>query len=255
MTLIASHPEPQIALATLNRPERANALNTGLAQEIAAFFHALPKDCRAVIITGAGKHFCAGADLKDRQGMDETAWQEQHYAFEAGLRAILHCEIPVIAAVNGAAIAGGLELALACDFIYAADTARFALTETTLGIMPGLGGTQTLPRAVGLNRAKELIYSGKSFTATEALQWGMVNRVVPLDKLMEETQSVAKIIATNAPLAVKSVKKTMNQGTGMTLTKAMELDLAHYAPLLSTRDRQEGINAFNEKRKPAFTGE
>ncbi|MDE3016846.1 MAG: enoyl-CoA hydratase/isomerase family protein [Pseudomonadota bacterium] len=255
MTLIASLPEPQIALATLNRPERANALNTQLAQEITAFFRHLPKDRRAVILTGAGKHFCAGADLKDRQGMNETAWQEQHSALEAALHAVLQCEIPVIAAVNGAAMGGGLELALACDFIYAADNARFALTETTLGIMPGLGGTQTLPRAVGLQRAKELIFSGKSFTAAEALAWGMVGKVVPPEKLLEETQEVAKIAAANAPLAVKFVKNSMNQGVDMSLAEAMAADLARYATLLSTHDRQEGINAFNQKRKPSFTGQ
>ncbi len=164
----------------LNRPDAANALNAGMALELKDFFLSYQK-YRAIILTGEGKHFCAGADLKERKDMDEAAWHAQHHAFEAALFAILHCPVPVIAAVNGAAMGGGLELALACDFIYAAETARFALTEVTLGIMPGMGGTQSLPRRVGVARAKELIFTGKPFSAAEAYAWGMVNKLCPPD--------------------------------------------------------------------------
>ncbi|MDE3060089.1 MAG: enoyl-CoA hydratase/isomerase family protein [Pseudomonadota bacterium] len=243
-----------IAIAAFNRPDAANALNAQMALEINDLFASLSTGIRAVILTGEGRHFCAGADLKERKGMDEAQWHRQHHAFEEALKAIMACEIPVIAAVNGAAMGGGLELALTCDFIYAAENARFALTETTLGIIPGMGGTQRLPRAVGMARAKELIFSGKSFTAAEALEWGMVNRICPPESLMGKALACAATIAANAPLAVKSAKKSINEGINLTIPQALQCELAHYAPLLPTADRREGIDAFNEKRKPRFTG-
>ena len=166
-------------LATLNRPAAANAMNTQLGTEIMALFESLNLDAgdnRCVVVTGAGdRAFCAGADLKERKDMTDEAWMRQHLIYERMVRAILTCPIPVIAAVNGAAYAGGCELALACDFVYAAEHSRFALTEVTLGIMPGAGGTQTLARAVGERRAKEIILTGKAFTAVDAQQWGFVN--------------------------------------------------------------------------------
>jgi len=246
--------DSDIAVAALNRPEAAGALNTQMAQELADFFKQ-SQHYRAIILTGQGKHFCAGADLKERKNMDEAAWQAQHHAFEEALLAILNCGVPVIAAVNGAAFGGGLELALAADFIYAAETARFALTETTLGIMPGLGGTQNLPRRVGLARAKELIFTGKPFSAAEAYEWGVVNKICPADSLLDEAISVARIISANAPLAVKATKRAINQGIVLPLQEALALELSYYETLLPTKDRHEGINAFNEKRKPRFTGE
>src|SRR5205807_7980753 len=147
-------------------------------------------------MTGAGERaFCAGGDLKERNGMTDEAWQDQHLLFERMIRAFTGCPVPVIAAVNGAAYAGGCELALCCDFIYAAETARFALTEVTLGIMPGAGGTQTLPRAVGERRAKEIILTGKPFGAAEAERWGMVSRVVPAAELVAAALATAETIA------------------------------------------------------------
>ncbi len=175
--LSVARPREHVMLVTLNRPAAANAINTKLGiSEIMALFEALnlnDGDTRCVVVTGAeDRAFCAGADLKERKGMTDDLWTEQHLIYERMVRAILSCPIPIIAAVNGAAYAGGCELALACDFIYASDSARFALTEVTLGIMPGAGGTQTLPRAVGARRAKEIILTGKPFTAAEAHQWG-----------------------------------------------------------------------------------
>ena len=158
-----------LTLLTLNRPEIANALNTQMGHDLLAFFdgvNAFPAQTRAIVLTGAGERaFCAGGDLKERNGMTDQEWQDQHLLFERMVRAFIACPVPVIGAVNGAAYAGGCELALCCDFIYAAETARFALTEVSLGIMPGAGGTQNLPRAVGERRAKEIILTGRPFTA------------------------------------------------------------------------------------------
>ena len=172
-----------------NRPERRNAISTQLGHDMLDVFSALvadTQDYRCVILTGAGdKAFGAGADLKERNGMSNETWLKQHALFERMTLALLDCPIPVIAAVNGVAYAGSCELALTCDFIYASTTARFALTEITLGIMPGGGGTQLLPRAVGSRRAKEIILTGKPFSAEEALAWGVVNKLCAPDKLMD----------------------------------------------------------------------
>src|ERR1700761_1005303 len=190
-TVTAERRDNDILLVTLNRPEASNAMNTQMGLDLVELFETLTTDLgglRVVILTGSGaKAFCAGGDLKQRNGMTDEAWQAQHLVFERMLRAILACPIPVIAAVNGAAYGGGCEIAAAADFVYASTNARFALTEVTLGIMPGSGGTQNLPRAIGERRAKELILSGLPFTAAEAEQWGLVNRVLPPDELLPAT--------------------------------------------------------------------
>lgn len=255
-SLQISVPAAGIVLIALNRPDSANALNTALAQSLADALLELHENrsCRVAILTGSAKHFCAGADLKERQGMSEKDWHIQHDAFEKALHALLKCPIPVIAAVNGAAMGGGLELALAADFIYAADTARFALTEATLGIMPGLGGTQNLPRSVGRRRAKELLFTGQAFSAQQALEWGMVNAVFPTDQLMSETQKTAAAIAANAPLSLRAIKQSVDDGIALPLKEALAFELTHYRTLLTTKDRHEGITAWKEKRKPGFTG-
>ncbi len=164
-TLRAEDRGDGLVLLTLNRPQVANALNTQMGRDLLSFFDAVnaaPAKARCIVVTGAGERaFCAGGDLKERNGMTDEQWQDQHLLFERMIRAFIGCPVPVIGAVNGAAYAGGCELALCCDFIYAAESARFALTEVTLGIMPGAGGTQNLPRAVGERRAKEIILTGR----------------------------------------------------------------------------------------------
>ena len=162
--------------------------------------------------------------------------------------------MPVIAAVNGAAYAGGLEIALCCDFIYAAETARFALTEVTLGIMPGAGGTQNLPRAVGERRAKEIILTGRPFTAAEAHDWGMVNRLCAPGRVVEEALETARHIAGNAPISVRQAKHAIHFGLQMDLASGMMLEIEAYNRMVPTADRREGIAAFNEKRKPRYQG-
>ena len=252
-TLLAHTTDDGVCVVSFNRPEAANALNVAMALDVTQCFAQIAgSDCRAVVLTGAGKHFCAGADLKERSGISDGQWQEQHHRFEEAHAAILHCPVPVIAAVDGAAYGGGLELALACDFIYASQAARFALTETKLGIMPGLGGTQLLPRAIGERRAKELLFLGRPLIAPEALQLGLVNRVCM--HVLDEAVQSAKAIAVNAPLAIKAVKQAVQEGIDLPLAQALECELTHYNTLLSTQDRHEGINAFNEKRVPVFKG-
>src|SRR6201994_4115483 len=193
-TLLLSRRDNGILVVTLNRPDAANAMNTQMGLDLMTLFEGFSVDLeglRVVILTGQGKAFCAGGDLKQRNGMTDEQWQAQHLVFKRMLRAILSCPLPVIAAVNGAAYAGGCEIASACDFIYAATEARFALTEVTLGIMPGAGGTQNLPRAVGERRAKEMILSGLPFSAAEAEAWGLVNKVLPQAQLLDAAFAIA----------------------------------------------------------------
>lgn len=246
-----------ILLATLDRPQVANAFNTGMALALSELFEPLQNErrYRCVVVTGAGgKAFCAGADLKERNALDDEQWRAQHKTFERMFRAVRDCPIPVIAAVNGAAYAGGLELVLHCDFAYASTGAKFALTEVSLGIMPGGGGTQTLPRVVGERRAKELILAARPFSAEEALAWGVVNRLCAPDRVLPEALEAADRIASLAPIAVRQAKHAMRAGLHRDLASAMELEIDAYDRLVATDDRREGLRAFNEKRKPKFEG-
>ena len=181
-TLSVEPVDEHVTIVRLNRPDASNALNTQMGRDLVRCFEdaALdPKSLRCIVLTGAGdKAFCAGGDLKERRGMTDEAWTRQHVIFERMVRALIDCPVPIIGAVNGAAYGGGCEIAGACDFLYAAESARFALTEVTLGIMPGGGGTQTLPRAVGERRAKELILTGKPFTAARSPRLGFCERGV-----------------------------------------------------------------------------
>jgi enoyl-CoA hydratase len=257
-TIIVERRENQILVVSLNRPESSNALNTRMGLDLVELFEGFSTDIeglRAVILTGSGdKAFCAGGDLKQRNGMTDEAWQAQHLVFERMLRAVLGCPIPVIGAVNGAAYGGGCEIAAATDFVYAATHARFALTEVTLGIMPGGGGTQTLARAVGERRAKELILSGLPFSADEAERWGLVNRVLPPDQLLPAALAIAGRIAANGPISVRQAKQAVHRGLQMSLADGLAFEIEAYNRLVSTADRTEGVLAFNERRKPNFQG-
>jgi enoyl-CoA hydratase len=257
-TLQIIEPQPHTLLVTLNRPEIANAMNTQMGLDLLALFdriNAAPNKQRCIVLTGAGpRAFCAGGDLKQRLGMTDEQWQDQHLIFERAIRAIIQCPVPTIAAVNGAAYAGGMEIALCADFIYAAEHARFALTEVTLGIMPGAGGTQNLPRAVGARRAKEILLTGKPFTAQQGFEWGMVNRICAAEKLLPEALETAATIAANAPISTRQIKQSVNYGLNMDLASGMMFEIEAYNRMVPTDDRREGINAFNEKRKPNFHG-
>ena len=257
-TISVSRHDDHILLVTLNRPEASNALNTRMGLDLMEVFEALAIDLeglRTVIITGRGdKAFCAGGDLRERNGMTDAGWQAQHAIFERMVRAMMGCPIPLIAAVNGAAYGGGCEIAAASDFIYAATHARFALTEVTLGIMPGAGGTQNLARAVGERRAKELILSGLPFSAAEAEAWGLVNRVIEPADLMETTLAIARRIGANGPIAVRQAKQAIHRGMQMSVWDGLAFEIEAYNRLVPTEDRREGVLAFNERRKPVFRG-
>ena len=257
-TLLLERPHPDVLLMTMNRPASMNAMNTQMGRDMLDLFTSLslqPELCRAVVLTGAGERaFCAGGDLKQRHGMTDAAWQAQHLIFEHKARAMIDCPVPIIAAVNGVAYGGGCEMALCCDFIYAASTARFALPEVTLGIMPGAGGTQTLPRAVGERRAKELLLSGKPWSARDAMAWGMVNRVCEPGMLIAEAVEAATTIAGNAPISIRQAKRAMHHGLSLSLADGMLFEIEAYSRMVPTEDRREGVTAFNEKRKPVFKG-
>lgn len=257
-TITVERRDNHILLVMLNRPDAANALNTQMGLDLVELFEHFSVDLenlRAIVLTGAGtKAFCAGGDLKQRNGMTDEAWQAQHLVFERMLRAIVACPIPIIAAVNGAAYGGGCEIAAATDFIYASDTARFALTEVTLGIMPGAGGTQNLPRAIGERRAKEMILSGLPFSAAEAEAWGLVNKVLPQAELLNAAFAIATRIAGNGPIAVRQAKQAIHRGLQMSLADGLAFEIEAYNRLVPTADRREGVLAFNEKRRADFKG-
>ncbi|CAB4819907.1 unannotated protein [freshwater metagenome] len=254
---ISEHSE-FVCVVTLSRPQAANSLNTQMSKDLVHFFEATalaPGALRCIVLTGMGTSaFCAGGDLKERLDMTDSTWMRQHAVFERMARALLACPIPILAAVNGAAYGGGCEIAAACDFIYAAETARFALPEVTLGIMPGAGGTQNLPRAIGQRRAKELILTGKPFSAQQALDWGLVNQIYPSIELLPAAIEAASVIAANAPTSIRQAKQAIDRGIQMSIWDGLAFEIQAYNRTTSTEDRHEGVRAFNEKRKPVFKG-
>jgi enoyl-CoA hydratase len=247
-----------LIVLTLNRPQASNAMNTQMGRDLLSFWdgiNAAPNRYRCIVLTGAGdKAFSAGGDLKERKGMTDDQWQEQHLLFERMVRAFIGCPVPVIGAINGVAYGGGCEMTLCCDFAYASETARFALTEVTLGIMPGAAGTQNLPRAVGERRAKEIILTGKPISAREAYEWGMLNRVCAPGAVVGEAVETGRRIADNAPIAVRQAKHSIHFGMQMDLHSGMMFEIEAYNRMVPTEDRREGVLAFNEKRKPQFKG-
>ena len=251
--------DDHILSVTLDRPEASNAFNTQMAWDLISLFEELavaPDDLRVVVITGAGdRAFCAGGDLKERNSMTDREWFAQHLVYERMVRAVVGCPLPLIGAINGAAYGGGCELAAALDFIYVSETARFAQTETKLGIIPGAGGTQNLARAVGEKRAMELILSGTVFSAEDAVAWGLANAICKPDELIDATLRAARAIANNAPIAVRQAKQAIHKGLQMGLQDGMAFEIEAYNRTVSTADRREGVLAFNEKRKAIFKGE
>ncbi len=257
-TLKVERDGEHVLVVTLNRPEVLNAIDTRMGRDELDLWTRLaadPGELRCVVLTGAGERaFCAGGDLKERDGMTNEAWRAQHELFERAFVALMELPLPVIAAVNGHAYGGGLETALACDFIYAARNARFALSEVRLGIMPGGCGTQNLARAVGERRAKELILSARAFSAEEGHAWGLVNRLCEPGRALADALETARAIAGNAPLSARQAKKSIHYGLQMDLLTGYRYEIEAYNRLVNTEDRLEGVRAFNEKRKPVFRG-
>jgi enoyl-CoA hydratase len=257
-TLTLEQGDDHVLTVILDRPDAANSMNTQMGFDLRALWADLyhdPSVARCIVVTGRGeKIFCAGGDLKQRNGMSDKEWLDQHAIFEQGVKSMMDCPIPIIGAVNGAAYGGGCELALNCDFLYAAEHARFALTEVTLGIMPGAAGTQNLPRAVGVPRAMEIILTGLPVSAGEALEYGLVNKVCAQESLMDEAMKTARRIASNAPIAIRQAKKSVRVATQLDLKSGYDFEIEAYNRMVSTKDRLEGVLAFNEKRKPDFKG-
>ena len=254
---VTASPDGYVVTVELNRPEALNAMNTAMGEDLLRCFEAFQwdKTVRAVVFTGAGeKAFCVGGDLKERQGMPDEVWRAQHLIFEQGAARVLHCPVPVIAAVEGFAMGGGCELAVLSDMIVAGETAVFAVPETTLGIFPGIGGTQLLPRILGAPMAKEMIFTGRRVDAKEALARGLVNHVVPKGQARAKALEIAATIAQNGPVAVRQAKKAINWGGETDLETGMALAIEAYNVTVTSEDRLEGVRAFNEKRKPRFQG-
>jgi len=244
-----------VAVVTLNRPGALNAMNTEMIEELLNLFREQSYNdaLRCMVITGAGSRaFSTGGDLKERNGMSSDQWHRQHHLIEDAFRALWDFPIPVIAAVEGYAFAGGCEIALGTDFIVASDTAEFALKEVTRGIMPGGGGIQHLARCIGVRRARELIYTGRAIDAATAYEWGLVNRVVAAGRAFETAITLAEQIAASAPLAVRTVKVALGRGEDCDFKTGYALDIAGYNNLVGSEDRLEGIAAFNEKRAPIW---
>ena len=246
--------EKNIATVTFNRPEAANALNTQLAKDITSVleYAAQEKDIWVVIITGAGdRAFCAGADLKERKGMSLEDYARQREIILRSFATVEKFPKPLLAAVNGAAVGGGMIYALHADMVYAADSAKMSIPEVKLGLV---GGCVNIPRIIGKNKAKEVLFTGRTFGAAEACEIGLVNRVFPAGELREGVLGIAREIAQNAPLAVRQAKKIVNMGMEVDIDTAFALEAECYNNLLSTEDRMEGLMAFNEKRKPVYQG-
>lgn len=257
MSLVLVEKDAGVVTVTLNRPDKLNALTSELLTELGMALHGLVSDAelRCVILTGAGdKAFAAGADIAAMSEM--TPVQAKQFA-DKGHRvgsSIEAMTVPVIAAVNGFALGGGCELALACDFIYASDKAKLGQPEVNLGVIPGFGGTQRLARRVGAARARELCMTGDIVNAEEALRIGLVNAVVPHAELLPRVRETAKKIASKGPLAIAAVKRVVARGADVPLQTANELEATAFAALFGTHDQREGMRAFVEKRPAKFEG-
>ncbi len=247
------------AVVTLNRPDAMNSLSRALVRELGDVFRALSADptVRVVILTGAGeKAFCAGADLKERKGMTDDDVRAMLGYYRESFGAIDRCTRPVVAALNGVALGGGFELALACDLRVAAATALVGLPETTLAIIPGAGGTQRLPRLVGTGKAKELILLGRRIAAPEALALGLVTAVAePGERVVDAAKKLTAHLVTGAPIALAAAMEAVDEGADLDFEAGLDLEARCYEKTLQSTDRREALAAFAEKRKPVYRGE
>ncbi|HVP63025.1 MAG TPA: enoyl-CoA hydratase-related protein [Myxococcaceae bacterium] len=249
--------EGPFATVTVDRPKALNALDTRTLQELEKAAGELSQraDILGVMVTGAGeKAFVAGADIAEMNGMDPDRARHFGALGQRVMDVIAALPMPVVAAVNGFALGGGCELALACDFIYASENARFGLPEVSLGILPGFGGTQRLARLVGRARAKELIFTGDMIDAAKAKEIGLVMDVVPLPKLLGHARAVLERVAKKGPLAIRRAKEAIDRGADLELADGLHIEREVFSDLFDTADRREGMKAFLEKRPPVFTG-
>lgn len=257
MSYVEVKKQDYVAYVTLNRPEVLNAYNWDMVEEITENFRWLSEDeqVRAVVLRSSGdRSFCVGADLKERKTLTTKKVQVLRSKLEKAHDLVTSFPKPIIAAVRGYALGGGMEFALNCDFIIAADDAVFGLTETALGIIPGGGGTQLLPRRIGGARAKELIFSARRINAKEAEAIGLVFKVVPTNQLDKEVETTIRAIAANAPISLREAKRAIDLGLEKDLRNGLKIEREAYNITLATEDRNEGLRAFAEKRKPNFQG-
>lgn len=247
--------EGNLAIVTINRPKALNALNSETLKDLNIVIDDLEKDNNiyAVILTGAGeKSFVAGADISEMKDLNEEQGREFGILGNKVFRRLETLDKPVIAAISGFALGGGCELAMSCDIRIASEKAKFAQPESGLGITPGFGGTQRLPRIVGLGKAKELIYTGEIIKADEALRIGLVNKVVALEELMNEAKAMANKIMVNAPIAVRLCKDAINRGMQVGMDEAIMIEAEDFGKCFSTEDQTEGMTAFMERREKNF---
>lgn len=247
--------EEGVVTVTLNRPDRYNALGSHIVAELGEALEEIETsgEARVMILTGAGgKAFCSGVDLKERAGMDADERWSHNRALNAFAERLARLQLPTIAALNGLAFGGGLEITLACDFRIAAEGAAFSLPEVGIGIVPGAGGTQRLPRLIGPTRAKEMILTGRRIDARAALDMGLVSRVVPPDQLMESARTLAGEISSNSPFAVAYAKAAVNLSSETTLEQGLRYETAAIRATLASEDYAIGLAAFAERRKPEF---
>ncbi|HVN87022.1 MAG TPA: enoyl-CoA hydratase-related protein [Candidatus Binatia bacterium] len=244
-----------VGILTVNRPQVLNALNPQTLDEVGAHVAACREGVRCLVITGAGERaFVAGADIAAMAKMTGIEARDFARRGQAVMRSLEELPIPVIAAVNGFALGGGMELALACDFIFAAESAKFGQPEINLGIIPGFGGTQRLARRIGPGRARQLIYSGEMIDAAEAFRLGVVNHVLPRAELLDAAVKTATDFAAKAPVAIQEAKAAINAGADMALEDGCRYEAEAFAVTFGTDDRREGMDAFLAKRKATFTG-
>lgn len=245
-----------IAYVTLNRPKALNALNTEVLSELDSAFRYIDKteDIRTVIVTGSGRAFIAGADIAQMSALDGTEGRDMTIQGQKVMELIENINKPVIAAVNGFALGGGCELAMACDVRFASEKAKFGQPEVNLGIIPGYGGTQRLPRLVGKGMAKYLIYSAELISAQDAKEIGLVQKVVPAEELMAEAEKFARTIMAKAPVAIKMAKVAINNGMNLDLNSGVAYEAEAYTSTFVSSDRVEGMKAFVEKREAQFKG-
>jgi enoyl-CoA hydratase/carnithine racemase len=246
-----------VVRVVLDRPEALNAISTALATELAEVFSALGQDdtLRAVVLASSSpRAFCVGADLKERNGYSDAQLRAQRVVYRRMAAAVLAVPVPVVAAVAGHALGGGLELALLGDLIVADATAVVGLPEVSVGVIPGLGGTQLLPRRIGVARAAELIYTARRLDAEQAAALGVVDRVVPAGEAVATAVGVAEEIARNSPVAVRNAKRAIRLGTGVDLAAALEVEDGAWRATAFSADRAEGVRAFTEKRPPRWPG-
>ena len=257
MEYITYEAEGQIGIITINRPKALNALNSTVLDELDKTLDGVDlESIRCLILTGAGeKSFVAGADIGEMSSLTKAEGEAFGKKGNDVFRKIETFPIPVIAAVNGFALGGGCELALACDLRCASMAARFAVPEVTLGTICGAGGTQRLPRLIGETRAKQLIFTGQTISAQTALEWGLINSVQTAGTLLEETLALAAAIAQNSPFAVSRAKRSVNGGRELLPEEALEWERDLFGECGDSRDRREGMTAFIEKRPRVFTGE